>query len=153
VHVPLCLPIGYSTNPPSSGQHYPIWAQYKRYKSPVAHGFWVHDLEHGAIVVTYNCPGGCDAELAALEAMVAKLPVDPTCAPPVARRVVITPDPDLDTRFAASAWGKYIKSDCFDLDTLKAFYNAFYASAPENFCADGIDPNDPDSGVPVGCGK
>src|SRR4029434_4507222 len=55
-HVPLCSPVNYPTHPPTSGRHYRDWAQYKTYSIPVPHGFTVHNLEHGAIVISYNCP-------------------------------------------------------------------------------------------------
>lgn len=152
-HVPTCSPVTYATNPPTSGPHYPVWAAFKTYATPVPRGFWVHDLEHGAVVITYNCPGGCDQELADLEAFLAARPVDPLCLAPVERRIVVTPDPELDVRFAASAWGFALKSDCFDLGFLGPFLDAHYAMAPESFCADGFDPTAPDAGVPSGCGE
>src|SRR5882724_4807922 len=58
LHMGLCSPLFYATNPPSSGNHYPIWAAYQTYAQPLLPGFWVHNLEHGAIVMAYNCPQG-----------------------------------------------------------------------------------------------
>jgi hypothetical protein len=152
IHVPICSYIDWPTNPPTSGEHYPIWAAYRAYDKPVPRGFSVHDLEHGGVVVSYNCPGGCDAEVAALEAWLAARPADPTCTPPVHARITVTPDPLLDVRFAAASWGFSLKSDCFDLDALGAFIDAHYRMAPEDFCDDGIDPTSPDAGLPADCG-
>lgn len=151
VHVPLCSQVVYDTNPPTSGAHYPTWAKYKAYTARVGRPFWVHDLEHGAVVVTYNCPGGCDAEVAALTAYLAARPADPLCSAAVRNRFVVTPDPELDVRFAASAWGFALESDCFDLPALGAFIDAHYAHAPENLCADGVDVLDPAAGFPPNC--
>jgi hypothetical protein len=151
-HVPLCSPVVYTTNPPTSGPHYPLWAAFKTYAAPVPRGFWVHDLEHGAVVITYNCPSGCDAELASLSAWLDTRPQDPLCSPPLRHRIVVTPDPLLDVPFAASAWGWALASQCFDLDALGAFIDAHYAMAPENVCADGVDVS-PDAGYPPGCGE
>ena len=151
VHVAVCSPIDHATNPPTSGEHYPYWARYKSYPAPVPRGFWVHDLEHGAVVVTYNCPDGCADDVAALEAYLAARPADPSCAAPVANRFVVTPDPLLDTRFAASAWGFALRSSCFDLDALGTFIDDHYGQAPEDLCADGIDPLDPQNGFPDPC--
>src|SRR5687767_10539255 len=47
-HLSLCAPLTYGTNPPSSGNHYAIWAAYQTYDRPFPRGFWVHNLEHGA---------------------------------------------------------------------------------------------------------
>jgi hypothetical protein len=63
----------------------------------------------------------------------------------------VSADPLLDVRFAASAWGFALKSSCFDLGALAAFIDAHYARAPENLCADGIDPLDPALGLPPNC--
>jgi hypothetical protein len=153
IHVSTCFPITWSTNPPTSGPHYPIWAAFKTYDAPIPRGFWVHAMEHGAIVLAYNCPSGCDAEVAALQAFVDARPVDPLCAPSVRRRVVIVPDPQLDVRFAAAAWGWALKSNCFDLGMLAPFYDAHYAQAPENTCADGVDVSAADAGIPANCGE
>ena len=152
-HIPECFPVLYSTNPPTSGPHYPIWAAFQTYPTPVPQGFYVHDLEHGAIVITYNCPQGCDAELAQLAAFLDARPVDPLCTPPVKFRHVVTPDPHLDVRFAASAWGWALKSKCFDLAVLGPFMDAHYAHGPENFCFNGTDVTAPDAGVPATCGQ
>ncbi|MCE9571749.1 MAG: DUF3105 domain-containing protein [Deltaproteobacteria bacterium] len=150
-HVPVCSGVTYPTNPPTSGAHYPVWAKYQAYSAPVSRPFWVHDLEHGAVVVSYNCPAGCDAEVAALIAYLDARPADPLCTAPVRNRFVVTPDPLLDTTFAASAWGFALRSTCFDLPALGAFIDAHYAHAPENLCADGVDVLDPASGIPPNC--
>ena len=152
IHVPICSYIQWPTNPPTSGEHYPIWGAYRSYDTPVPRGFYVHDMEHGGIVIAYNCQSGCAAEVANLEAWLAARPADPACIAPVRARIVVTPDPLLDVRFAAAAWGFSLKSDCFDLDALGSFIDAHYAMAPENFCDDGIDPTSPDAGLPADCG-
>ena len=99
LHMPVCSPLAYGTNPPQSGNHYPIWAAYKTYAQPFLPGFWVHNLEHGAVVLTYNCPGGCAADVARIQAFVDALPAD--CAGPP-RRIILLPDPDLDVRVSAA---------------------------------------------------
>jgi hypothetical protein len=151
-HVTACFPVVYSSNPPTSGPHYPIWASFKTFTTPVPRGFTVHDLEHGAIVISYKCAAGCAADLAALQAFVDARPADPLCALPVKSRIVITPDPLLDVPFAAAAWGFALTSQCFDLPALAAFIDAHYAMAPENFCFEGTDVTSPDAGVPADCG-
>jgi hypothetical protein len=99
----------------------------------------VHSLEHGAVVITYNCPGGCTAEVAAAQSFVDGLPAD--CGL-MARRVILTPDPDLDVRFAASAWGFTLRANCFDRNAFADFFNAHYDHAPESICGGGTDPTE-----------
>ena len=153
-HIPACWPVTYSSNPPTSGPHYPIWAAFKTYGAPVPRGFWVHSLEHGAIVISYNCPSGCAAELADLAAWLDARPADPLCLfGSLKSRVIVTPDPELDVRFAASAWGWALRSGCLDLSLLGPFMDAHYGHGPEDFCIDGTDVLAPDAGFPADCGQ
>jgi Protein of unknown function (DUF3105) len=138
-HLPICSPLSYGTNPPSSGNHYPQWAEYRTYDRAIPRGFWVHSLEHGAVVITYRCPDGCAADVAAAQAFIDGLPAD--CGP-MARRLILTPDPDLDVRFAASAWGFNLRANCFDHEAFSAFYREHYDHAPESICGGGVDPTD-----------
>ncbi|HET6346967.1 MAG TPA: DUF3105 domain-containing protein, partial [Myxococcota bacterium] len=49
--------LDYSTNPPASGNHYPSPERVLgEHTAPVPRGRYVHSLEHGAIVLAYNCP-------------------------------------------------------------------------------------------------
>jgi hypothetical protein len=138
-HMPICSPLSYGTNPPSSGNHYSVWAAYKTYDRPFSRGFWVHSLEHGAVVITYNCPEGCADEVAAVQAFIDCLPAD--CGDSV-RRMILTPDPDLDVRFAASAWGHTLRANCFDRDAFSKFFTEHYDHAPESICGGGADPRE-----------
>jgi hypothetical protein len=144
-HMPLCAPLPYGTNPPSSGNHYAVWADYRTYDRPILRGFWVHSLEHGAMVITYNCAGGCADEVAAAEAFIDSLPAD--CGPN-SRRLILAPDPELDVRFAASAWGFTLRANCFDRDAFSAFYTEHYDHAPESICGGGTDPTELCGGYP-----
>lgn len=55
-HVPEGTVITYNSNPPSSGPHYPIWANFQEYAEPVERPYLVHSLEHGAILLLYKTP-------------------------------------------------------------------------------------------------
>jgi hypothetical protein len=140
-HLTSCLPAPtYCTNPPSSGNHYPSWADYMTYDTPVPWGHLVHSLEHGAIVIVYNCPGGCADEVAAAQAMIDALPVDPICTAPTKRRVILAPDPTLDVRWAASAWTWTIRAPCFDAAAFSAFAGAHYGMGREDLCGELHEP-------------
>jgi Protein of unknown function (DUF3105) len=154
-HVDVCSYVDYHTNPPSSGNHYMYWAQYMTYDQPVPEGYWVHNLEHGSIVLTYNCgEAGCAGDIAAAQQMMDQFPVDPLCTADgegVRHRLVMTPDPHLEVRFAASAWGWTLRANCFDTSAFLAFANAHYAQGTEPLCNNGIDVIGT-SGDPAGCG-
>jgi len=134
-----CDPVTYASNPPSSGTHYPDWAEYKTYSAPVPWGFLVHCLEHGAIDIVYNCPGGCPDEVAQAQTLIDGLGPDGACdgAP---MKVVLVPDPSLDVRWAASAWTWTLRATCFDKQAFAAFIAAHYEGPDtESACGGGLD--------------
>ncbi len=154
-HVEVCSSIAWPTNPPTSGQHYPIWAAFSVFDAPVPRGFWLHSVEHSAVVLAYNCElyeGDCDALIDTLVAFKAGRDDDPLCDAAVGNRVIVTPDPLLAVPFAAVAWGHSLKATCFDEDAVTTFVDAHYGQNYENFCSGGVDPTDPDEGFDPNCG-
>jgi hypothetical protein len=131
-HVATCSPVQWGTNPPSSGMHYPSWPVFRAYDKPVPWGFLVHGLEHGAVVLAYNCPGGCAADVAAAKAVMAATTPRSCGSPPV----ILTPDPTLSVRFSASAWGHILRASCFDKAAFAAFITAHRDRGPELFATD-----------------
>lgn len=140
-HVDAGTPIVYGTNPPSSCPHYPVWANFVEYDKPIEDGYLVHSMEHGAVVLFYDCdPNACVAPQAVLDglrAVRAAVPTDPLCDPSIRVRVILAPRPANDVPVAAAAWGATYKADCVDAPSLSKFITDFYAKAPENFCAPG----------------
>lgn len=139
-HVPCSPAPSYGTKPPSSGNHYATWADYKTYATPVPWGHLMHSMEHGAVVIVYNCPDGCADEVAAAQAMIDALPVDPGCVAPTKRRVILAPDPTLDVRWAATAWTWTLRAPCFDAPVFSQFATEHYAKTVENFCNELHEP-------------
>lgn len=145
-HWPLGTTPEWGSNPPSSGSHYPQWAAYQEYTTPVPRGFYVHNLEHGAVVLLYNCAlveggeGGsaCEALRQGLREASASLPDDPLCTASVRVRTIITPDPLIPTPIAATAWGFVYRAPCVDLASLKAFVAAHYGKGREDECENGV---------------
>lgn len=54
-HVTDIYGIDYNSNPPTSGKHFPIWAKPGVYDRVISDGYLIHSLEHGYIVISYNC--------------------------------------------------------------------------------------------------
>jgi hypothetical protein len=134
-HVATCSPVEYATNPPCEGNHYDDAAAFFVYDEPIPKGFIVHSLEHGGIAIWYNCPKGCPGELARAQAFIDNLPEDVLCvADGIPRRVLLVPDPELSTRWAASAWGWTLNAPCFDEAAFSAFYAAHYDKTHERYC-------------------
>ena len=137
-HIEECSETDYAMNPPVFGDHYPFWAAFQSYDFAVPVGYLVHDLEHGAVVFFYDCPDGCDDEVALVEDFIAALPDDPICPTDVRHRVILVPKPGLGARWAAAAWGFSIKGDCFDAELFEAFYSRHVGNGPEDLCNPGI---------------
>jgi hypothetical protein len=143
-HVAIGTPVAYDSNPPSSGPHYPIWAAYQEYSTPVDRRYYVHNEEHGTIVFLYNCAaadgGDCAGVVQTLESAMAALPDDALCTAAndgVRVRALITPDPLLDVPVAAAAWGWTYRAACADLGSLVSFALAHYGQGPEMICGNG----------------
>ncbi len=132
-HVPEGTPVSYRSNPPASGPHYPGWARYQEHATVVERPYWVHNLEHGAIVLLYR-PDAPAATVAALAAGFRALPVDPQCGH---SRALLTPDPLLPRPVAAVAADWLLIGDSLDAAAIQAFTLAHRNHAPENVCASG----------------
>ncbi len=123
----------YAYCPPASGSHYndlpggngPIPAKYYGPDEGTRPEGWIHNLEHGAIAILYNCKlGACDdSSLAALQAIPQNFPDSPVCkvkagvlAPVIARF------DDMPTKFAAVVWDRVLYMDTLDVNEIEAFY-------------------------------
>ncbi|MBX3232240.1 MAG: DUF3105 domain-containing protein [Labilithrix sp.] len=137
-HVAVGTPIVYASNPPSSGEHYGAWANFQEYSREIDDGYLVHSMEHGAVVLFYECDDDASAACAdmvtQLRAVRAAVPTDPSCSEAIRVRVIIAPRSSNDVPVAAAAWGHTYRADCVDPLTLGAFIQAHYAKAPEDFC-------------------
>lgn len=63
-HVATSVQPAYQHIPPASGTHYEQPAAYQFNTTEVPEGHWVHSLEHGAIVLLYQCDTGRTAAIA-----------------------------------------------------------------------------------------
>jgi hypothetical protein len=139
-HVPAGSEVTYNSNPPSSGPHYPVWANFQEFSSVVPDGNLVHSLEHGAVALYYDCnlaEPACAKVLDDLRAVRNAMATDPSCDPSIRVRVIIAPRPANDTVVAAAAWGQIYRADCVKIDSLKAWATAHYAKGPEDLCGAG----------------
>jgi hypothetical protein len=106
----------YEDRPPAGGPHNPCWAQWGVHDQPAPVENWVHNLEHGGVVLLYNCDGGCGKDIDSLKTFVA-----------AHDRTLLTEYVDMDARFAVVAWGyRLLFRDALDLDAVAAFYAAHF---------------------------
>jgi hypothetical protein len=135
-HVPDGSKVSYKHQPPSSGNHYnsklgPLpWSPYKE---PVQPESFVHNLEHGGIVLVYKCSGSeCDDMFKQASDVFAKLPKRKEPAKPQQGQQQIsevkflsTPYQEMQPKVAALAWNKEEDMSSIDLTAITAFYNQF----------------------------
>jgi hypothetical protein len=123
--------VDYPQTPPAGGDHAAAWLNCGVYSEPVPNENAVHDLEHGAVWVTYD-PSLVDA--AGVEALRSKLPDT---------YIVLSPYADLGAPVVASAWGNQVFLDGVDDTRLDDFVTKFWRSndAPEPGapCTGGVD--------------
>ncbi len=125
-HIPVGTKgTGYSSNPPTSGEHYGSEAKWDVYTQPVPDELVIHNLEHGGIWISYKDPN--DIELAAKLAQVARR---------YSTKVIVTPRPQNDAAIAVAAWGRLLKLQTFDEQKIVAFINAYRGKV-------GPEPNAP----------
>lgn len=136
-HVNQGTPVTYNHNPPTSGCHYNLGygdapVQAGAYDQPVDPPYWVHNLEHGYIIVLYNCPSGCSNEFNQLHSWYKSL--SPSPGVPYARALVM-PYTNMNVPFAAIAWDWYDPMPTFSLDEVKKFYANHENNAAERNAA------------------
>jgi|SRR5437773_5694353 len=128
---PADVPIRYSYCPPASGPHYnianrgPIQPRFYAPDDGTEPMGWVHNLEHGALVVLYSCKDGCpdDATLQRLKDFYSTFPPSPVCQVPRGRiSPVITRFDDMSTKFAGLVWDRLLLQNTLDTDAMLRFY-------------------------------
>ena len=145
LHIAIGSSQRYSYCPPASGPHYngtgegPITAKYYGPDDGTKPEGWIHNLEHGAVVILYNCAmGACtDANAATLQNLVTTFPNSPVCGiragalSPVIARFDSMPAP-----FAALVWDKVFYLNTLDTAAILEFYKTQgELTNPEPQCA------------------
>lgn len=122
--------VTYAQTPPAGGEHSSTWLNCGVYTEPVPNENAVHDLEHGAIWVTY------DPSLSAgdLDTLRSKLPSTYT---------VLSPYEGLPSPIVLSGWNVQLQVDSADDARIPAFFEEYWqgGTAPElgAACSGGID--------------
>jgi hypothetical protein len=136
LHVAPGERVRYTNCPPASGKHYNATAQgpirpgvYGPDERQIPQG-WIHNLEHGAIVLLYSCgPDGnahaCTAEgQAEIQALYARWPASPICGlqPGTGDTPVIARFEDMAYPYAGLVWDVVLPMDTLDENLLFEFY-------------------------------
>ncbi len=127
-HVPAGTPVTYRHYPPTSGPHWPRPAPWGHYEQEVPPEIWVHNLEHGGIVILYHCDTPCPELVRQLQDVYATFPKSKYGHV----KLLIVPDKRLKTRLATLAWNWMDETDTFDRKRLLRFYRAYMDRGPED---------------------
>lgn len=137
--------ITWTSCPPASGRHYEapngpvpggIYGPGEEARAPG----WVHNFEHGAIALLYNCDLAADmctdTGQKTLEDLLARWPDSPICKiPPGGLSPVIAPFKDMPYPFAAIVWDMVLPLQTLDEAAIFQFYAAYGERfAPEPGC-------------------
>lgn len=130
--------VDYPQRPPVGGPHDPVWLDCGVYDEPVRDENAVHDLEHGAVWITYDPDAGVDVDL-----LTDALP----------QNGLLSPYPGLGAPVVVTVWGRQLALDGADDPRLRLFVATFGGgeTAPEPFasCAGGVRASDGDPGMGV----
>ena len=126
-HVPDSTKVEYTTNPPTSGNHWAQAATWGIYPSrPVPDERLVHNLEHGGVIISYN-PNKVDAATVdKLKTLTRDLQRSRVC-------IILTPRDSIqdDKPIALTAWGFLATLDTYDEAAIRAFWRDHVANGPE----------------------
>ena len=128
-HVATDQRVNYRNNPPSSGQHYGVTAEWGYSASEIIPEVWLHNLEHGGIVFLYHCEADCPELKSSLETLAGQLPKSKYGS----IKIVVTSYPDpLPGTITALAWTRQMDLETFDADALTNFYKRYVDRGPED---------------------
>ncbi len=114
----------YNSTPPTSGWHYADQvASPGIHAEPVPNEVQVHNLEHGEIMVQYDCPAGCADMVVELERIVKSYP----------KKVILAPYPGIGKPIALTSWGRLTYLDRADEVAITSFVKAYKDKGPEFF--------------------
>jgi hypothetical protein len=128
-HDHLTGPVTYAVTPPVGGQHNADWMNCGIYDKPVPNERAVHNLEHGAIWITYQ-PSLPQSEVSQLRAFVetqTMLSSSQGGAP--SRYMDLTPYPGLPSPIVVTSWGFQLKVSSPTDPRLQQFVNKFRVSS------------------------
>jgi hypothetical protein len=127
-HIPEGQAGDYAHYPPSSGEHYGRVLEWDIYREEIPPEYYVHNLEHGGIVVLYNCPTACPDTEDRLGQFFTEAPPEPIFGEV---KIVIGANSRIESKVVALAWGYELDLPEADVRALLAFYSRHVNRGPE----------------------
>jgi hypothetical protein len=127
--------VAYNSKPPTSGPHWNLAGEapvnWGIYTDPIPDEGQIHNLEHGGIMIQYNCRD-CPELVAQLTDFynsyvpTHKLPLFQNSS-----KIVIAPYYDMPNRIALTAWTRIDSFDTYDEERITKFVEAWRDKGPE----------------------
>ncbi|KKU27707.1 MAG: hypothetical protein UX80_C0030G0008 [Candidatus Amesbacteria bacterium GW2011_GWA2_47_11b] len=140
----------YNSNPPTSGPHDPDWIRPGIYGEAQDKYKLIHSLEHGYIIVHYNC----GLQISNFEFLISKVEAHEDdgvatesgtfkadCALALVladwakkmelKKLIVQPNPTIDKPIIFVAWDRILKMDSWDDKLAERFVRAFRNKGPE----------------------
>ena len=132
-HIPVGQPHApYNSNPPTSGPHYADPAQAGFYDEAPVDEQLVHSLEHGYVIIWYNCSALSDAQCSQLKSQIKEvMQAAGTSSITQTSKLIAVPRQNMDTELALTTWGRLDAFDAFDRQRFLNYVKAFRDQAPE----------------------
>lgn len=122
----------YNSDPPTSGPH----------AAPVTAGFYddalpdenlVHNLEHGYVIIWYNCTSLAEVNCQSLKTQIRGVMdrAGPISLFSDIKKLIAVPRPKMDALLALTSWGRLLKLGTFDEAVMLDFINTLRGQAPE----------------------
>jgi hypothetical protein len=129
-HIDEGTPLTYQHYPPSSGNHYPVPAGPGFYDQEFSEGYWVHSLEHGFVVILYNCSAtdNCDSLKAQVRDFINSAP---THGCDKVRLIGLPYSHGMSTPLSLISWGHELDLPAFDQTRIMNFYKRYDNRGPE----------------------
>ena len=148
----------YNSNPPTSGSHLPTWIKPGVYDAPQSEGELIHSLEHGFVIISYNCGvhlsairrvyaheevGSPSGDFAQTELATGSAITNSAACATLRQqlsdlankkrlwKLIVVPRPQLDTTIALSTWGYIDKFDAMDAGRIERFIDFHRDQGPE----------------------
>ncbi len=130
---PLHVEIGqshtpYNSDPPTSGEHYPVWADPGFYgeQDRIADEYLVHNLEHGYVILWYDCEQLSTSECSALTSDIQELINEYD-----SYKLIGMPRSGMDYPLILTSWGHMAVFDTFNADLIREYINTYQNDSPE----------------------
>ena len=119
----------YNSDPPTSGLHYATeldagFYDENIYTFPAA--YLVHNLEHGYVIVWYNCNLLDESACTQLKSQIRSVMDEFNTI-----KMIAYPWDTLDVPVVMTSWGRMLRFESFDIEQARSFYRSNLNKAPE----------------------